>query len=126
MPMFESDEAFETYVAQQQAELTGEENSGGGDGPQPVTRPQKTALEEWNLVLAAIVPLGLAAVIGLFVWSNAPDPANVSSDPWDNILGSAAWATGREYNADADSLTERLTLRKPGDNRAAADARGDR
>lgn len=120
--MFESDEAFEAYVAQQQAELTGEDPAAAP----PDQRPQKTALEEWSLVLAAVVPIGLAAVVGLFVWNNAPDPSRASHDPWDNILGTAAWATGREYNADAVTLTERLTLRKPGDTRGQTDDHGDR
>jgi hypothetical protein len=31
---------------------------------------------------------------------------------WDTIFGSTAKATGRQYNSNANSLTEQLTLRK--------------
>lgn len=115
MPMFDSDEAFEAYVAQQQAELAGETPDAEPQAAAP--KPSKGPLERCTTLLTVLVPLGLIILGGAFVWNNAPDRSRVSHDPWDNILGTAAWATGREYNADADTLTERLTLRKPGDTR---------
>lgn len=117
MSMFNSDEEFEAYVAQQQQELA--EQAGDGAAPQPPQ--QKGAMEQCNRVLATVIPVALAGIIGYFVWTSTPDRRSISHDPWDNILGTAAWISGRQYNANADTLTERLTLRLPGDKGGESD-----
>ena len=107
MTMIQSDEEFAAYLAQQQRELAGD---------QPVAEPlppKKSVLESWQRVMSIVIPLALLGVLTLFAWQNLAGSSNSSKDPWDKILGTAAWIGGREYNADADTLTERLTFRKP-------------
>lgn len=106
MPMFKTEEEFEAYVAQQQAELAGPV----GQSP---AQPKPTAFEEWQRVLTLVVPLAMVALAGYFFWVNGPGAKPQHKDPWDKIFGTMAWLGGREYNADADNLTDRMTFDKP-------------
>ena len=109
MPMFNSDEEFEKYVAQQQAELVGDAQV-AEESTQP--RRQKGGLELWQKALGVVVPAALILVVGVFLFREPANSRPTHHDPWDKILDTAAWVGGREYNANADSLTERLTFRK--------------
>ena len=107
MTMIPSDEEFEAYLAQQQRGLAGDE---------PVAEPppvKKSVLESWQRVMSIVIPLALIGIVSVFAWKNLSAGSSSSKDPWDKILGTAAWIGGREYNANADNLTERLTFRKP-------------
>ena len=106
MPMFESDAEFEAYVAQQQAELAGPEDQ----TPAP---KQKSAMERSFGVLSLVIPLIMVVLAGYFFYVKGPSVKGYRNDPWDTILGTTAWLGGREYNKDADTLTDRLTFDKP-------------
>ena len=58
------------------------------------------------------MPLALL-VIGGVVCKNTIFKEPKYDNPWDKMLDTAAWVGGREYNADADNLTDRLTFDKP-------------
>lgn len=108
MPMFETEEEFEAYVERQQAELEAQ----GIISTKPAQAPGLSAQERTLKTLNLIVPvLALCVAIAAFVLTQSEN-RDKSYDPWDNILGSVAAMTGTEYNANADSLTERLTFRK--------------
>lgn len=108
MPMFESDAEFEAYVAKQQAELAGGEE-------QPLNTPpakQESAFARWHTALIYVMPLVMiAAAFGFHLRNQSMKPQD-RRNTWDKILGTTAWATGREYNANANSITEQFTLKK--------------
>lgn len=107
MAMFNSDEEFEAYVAQQQAELTGTDV----DHP-AASRKEKSAFASWQSALVYMLPLVMVlAAFGFYLREQSMKPQD-RRNTWDKILGTTAWATGREYNANANSITEQFTLRK--------------
>lgn len=107
MPMFDSDEAFEAYVARQQADLAEDQPLAASPAP------QGAGFEHKMKVLGVVVPVALALVIGVTMWRSAPDGKSEYTDPWDKIFSATAWLGGRKYNANANSLTERMTFREP-------------
>ena len=112
MPMFETEEEFEAYLAHQQAEVDADRR---GQAAGPATQPSKPASNFSAAGVATIaVPVLLTIAGVVFVLNNKHDQRR-SDDFWDNALSTTAWATGREYNANAKTLTERFTLRKKGD-----------
>ena len=108
MTMIPSDEEFEAYLAQQQAEL-----ARASEPAAPSPAPRQGTLEGSQRVLGVVMPIALIAVVGVIVWRSGALGPSKYDNPWDKMLDTAAWMGGREYNADADTLTERLTFRNP-------------
>jgi len=108
MSMFNSDAEFEAYVAQQQAELAGGEEQPSNASP----AKGKSAFASWHSALIYVLPLVMiAAAFGFHLRNQSMKPQD-RRNAWDKILGTTAWATGREYNANASSITEQFTLKK--------------
>ncbi len=106
MPVFKSDAEFEAYVTQQQADLVAEW------GPaEPPARPP-VAMIKLQRLLGIVVPLAVIVVLGIWYKNYITAPRQYT-DTWDCILDSAAWVGGREYNANANTLTDRLTFVRP-------------
>lgn len=103
-----SNEQFEAYLARQQAELQ--------DGaPTKPTAPARKRPRGIVMIIGMIGPaLFAVALVGMF-WGRSGGVRKDSDDPWDKILGAAAWMTGCEYDADADNLTDRLRFRRKRD-----------
>lgn len=106
MAIFESEEEFEAYLLQQQAEL--EEQGVTPARPASKKSATENCLSALNLVILLAM---LGVVVALFCFSKPGDKKH-ADNTWDTILSTVAWCTGTEYNENADNLTDRLTFRK--------------
>ena len=102
MQQFDSKEAFEEYLAQQRLS-----NVGGG-------ARRKGFWEDPARVMKFFVTLALVSVPLYFLLFNRKHDQAQADRFWDGLLGAVAGVTDREYDADAATLTERLTLREKG------------
>jgi hypothetical protein len=95
-------EEFENYIASQETEAA-------ATNPEPLQRASGRKFSFGWLIYT----IPFFTVIALFCsWQFATNmKASKRTAVWDTILGSTAKATGRKYNSNANSLTEKLTLR---------------
>ena len=92
---------FEEYLAQVQS------NSASPQSAQPSFRRSAFGrIWHWTGILGALAIFALC-----FSYVGKKHDADESKQFWDWFLGTAADWTGREYNPDAETLTEQLTLR---------------
>lgn len=107
--MHMSPEELERYIAQQDAELAAQSPS---IKPEPARKAVATGGFPMSLLLFSVT---FFLVFGLtFVCWNSTTKMSASkrSSTWDQILGFSAKVSNRRYDPNANSLTERFTLRK--------------
>ena len=106
--MFYSDEDFEAYVAQQQAELEAHGHIVNKDhGPR-----KKTAAEATLGILNVVVPALILTAVGILFWTSGGETRDHFKNSWHKMISAAASMGGQDYNLDADGSPNRKGQRK--------------
>ncbi len=100
-------EEFQSYIENQQKELEAE-----GLANKPAAKPKSKRVFSFDWLVYTI-PFFAVLAFTFCSWDYTTKmSASKRSAFWDKILGSTAKATGRKYNSNAQSLTERFTFGK--------------
>lgn len=106
MMELESQKKFESYLR----ELDESKQAEAAAQAEVEERPDRSPM----FTMAGVICVGVVGFLTTYAvlnWVPQEHDAAESKTFWDSLLGGVADATGREYDEDAVSLTDQLTLR---------------